>query len=43
MSILNFMREAAGGLAKGISLFVTGRHSYLEMVTTPRIEIRRPL
>ncbi len=43
MPIINIIRDIARGLARGFDLFLTGRHGYLEKVTTPRIETRRPL
>ena len=41
MSIVNLIRDIAGGLLKGLDLFLTGRHAYLEKVTTPRFDLHR--
>lgn len=40
MPITDIIREFGLGLAKGFDLFLTSRHSYLEKVTTPHVDVR---
>ena len=37
MNVFVLITELAEGLARGFVLFLTGRHNYVEQISTPRV------